>query len=284
MSTITQINESLEEANSLKIIAQAYSEIAAMKLRKIRTGIERNRTFFQEVLQVYRAVKVISEKRGIIPPEKRKGSVCIILTSNKKFYGDLEQRLVQYFSTNSTKFPTDRIVVGKTAQELLKSYSFSHPYQNITFREDIPQPEEIGNLVNQLNNYQQILVYYSRMRSVLVQEPHVVDLLQRPPESFLEDPKHHFDYFFEPELEQILQFFNSQITTLLLEQTVLESELARTASRLISMDQAQGNAEDMLKGQKRLLSAAKKSMEHMRLLDTIAALVVQKKGFGNYVN
>ena len=44
--TIKEIDQYLEEGNSLKQIAQAYSEIANQKLKRIRSEVERNSVFF----------------------------------------------------------------------------------------------------------------------------------------------------------------------------------------------------------------------------------------------
>ena len=74
-------------------------------------------------------------------------------------------------------------------------------------------------------------------------------------------------------LKKMLDFFDDQVVSLLLEQTFLESELARTASRLMSMDKAQINAEDVLYKQKLLLGQAKKSEINMALLETAASLM-----------
>ncbi|MBI4036818.1 F0F1 ATP synthase subunit gamma [Candidatus Daviesbacteria bacterium] len=278
MLTLRQVHQALEESESLKIIAQAYTELAALKLQKIRFGIEQNRTFFQEVKGVLRAVKVAAEKRGIAQTSKKKGMISLVLTSNHHFYGNLENQLLDYFVENSTKFPTDRIVVGSTGTEFLKQTKYSYPYKSLVFKDDLPFTQDMHDLVSELAQYEQILVYYSRMRSVLIQEPHVVDLLQQPPEQYLNAPERSLDYIFEPEIESMLDFFNNQITTLLLEQTFLESELARTAARIVSMDQAQGNADDYIKSQRKQLSQAKRATDNNQLLDTISRMINWRRG------
>jgi len=90
MQTIKQINTILEEIFSLKLVAHAYTEISTIKLQKIRAGIERNRTFFQEITQVYRMVKVAAGMQNLTSGNPKKGAVSILLTSNQRFYGGLE--------------------------------------------------------------------------------------------------------------------------------------------------------------------------------------------------
>lgn len=272
MQTIKQINQILEESSSLKLITQAYSEIAALKLQKIRTGIERNRQFFQEVANVFQVVKAAAAKKGVFLPERKSGCVSILLTSNDRFYGGLETKLTKFFIINSSKYKTDRIIVGKTAQEFLQSMSYAQTYKQVTFKNDLPQFNQLKALIGSLSGYQQILVYYSRMQSVLIQNPRVVDIIPKTATTQSAESGQILKYIFEPEVGQILTFFNNQIITLLLEQTFLESELARTAARLISMDQAQIQADDLIKNQKTELAKARRSLNNTRLLETITIL------------
>ena len=277
MQTLNQINRTMEESASLKSIAQAYTEISAVKLRKIRAGIERNRNFFEEVSQVFRTVKATALKQKINLTTKHKGTMSILLTSNHRFYGDLENRLIQFFMANTSQFPTDVMVTGLIGNGFLRSTNYPRPFQSFIFSGDLPKLEETNNLVSELKDYQQIFVYYPRMQSVLIQEPHVVDLLQRPPERLLDPKVHHFESIFEPEVDQILQFFDTQIIMLLVEQIFLESELARTAARLTSMQQAQEKADALIGEQRKLLLQAKRSLDGIRLLDAIATLAEWRK-------
>ena len=88
-----------------------------------------------------------------------------------------------------------------------------------------------------------------------------------------EEQKHDQAFIFEPEIGKILDFFETQVTNLLIEQTFLDSELSRTASRLISMDQAQSSADDYLSEQRTILAQAKKNIINAKLLETYNAIV-----------
>lgn len=271
MSTVKQIQSQLEDSLSLKMVAQSYTEIAALKLEKIRAGIEKNRLFFQEITEVYHVVNVEAAKRKIqIRPKK--GTISILITSNHHFYGGLEKDLVKFFIANTVKFPTDRIVIGQTAQEFLRSFNFLSPYQQVVLKEDLPEAQELRSLVSKIISYAQIMVYYCRMHSVLTQGPHVVDIVQKPHEYYLKDQALKINYIFEPELDLMVNFFETQVAMLLIEQTFLESELARTAARLTSMDQSQLMADEIIHKQKRELAMAKRSLDNIHLLESIATI------------
>ena len=174
--------------------------------------------------------------------------------------------------------------------------NYTHTYKPITLQKDLPTPQELTSLGATINNYSQVLVYFSKMESVLIQKPQVQDITQSTvltPEE-LEAAKHQpnlfdllihgniskdlsknekeEDFLFEPDVVKMLNFFENQITTLLLEQAFLESELSRTASRLISMDQAQSNADNLIRQRKQLLNLAQKSLANEQVLETSIAI------------
>lgn len=273
MATIKQIQQQLNEAENLRMVASAFTEIAAQKLQKIRAGIERNRKFFTEISGIAHIVNVAAHQRHITIPFKKSGTVSVILTSNHHFFGDIEDKLIKFFMDNTTQFPTDRILVGATAINHLKTLNYPYQFKTFMLKEDLPTYQELKALSSEIINYSQISVYYSRMQSVVIQNPHVVDLVQKPPEAYIAQKGEVLSYIFEPELRKMLDFFDDQVVSLLLEQTFLESELARTASRLMSMDQAQINADDILHQQKLLLGQAKKAEINLGLLETAASLM-----------
>lgn len=273
MATIKQIQQQLTEAENLKIVASAYTEIAAQKLQKIRAGIERNRKFFTEISGIAHIVNVAAHQKHIKVPFQKIGSISIIITSNHHFFGDIEDRLIKFFMANTQQFQTDRILVGATAINHFKTLNYPYQYKTFMPKEDLPTYQELLALTAEISTYQQIAVYYSRMQSVVIQAPHVVDLVQKPPEAYIARKGEILTYIFEPELKKMLDFFDNQVVSLLLEQTFLESEMARTASRLMSMDKAQINAEEVLDQQKLLLGQAKKTDINMALLETSASLM-----------
>lgn len=271
MPNTKQIQSQLTEADNLKMVAAAYTEIAAQKLQKIRAGIERNRKFFTDISGISHIVNVAAHQKHIVVPFKKSGTISIIITSNHHFFGDIEDKLIKFFMNNTTQFQTDRILIGATAIKHFQAINYSQPYKTFMPKEDLPSYSELKALTAEISHYQQISVYYSRMQSVIIQAPHVVDLVQKPPAEYIARKGEVLSYIFEPELKKMLDFFDNQVVSLLLEQTFLESEMARTASRLMSMDKAQINAENILYKQKLLLAQAKKTDINMALLETAAS-------------
>ena len=272
--TIRQLTAIIDQGLALKLISQAYTEIASAKLKKIRTAVEKDRYFLEDLAKVYQVVKQLAAQRQMLPA-KNSRAISIVITSNYHFYGNVNSNLIKFFIEHMQQQPAvEQIVIGKTALEHLSGIKYALKYEPVVLKSDYPTLAELNQLVNRVKNYSRILIYYSKLKTVMVQNPFISDITQT---SYLKDtppnPTQKEQLFiFEPELKKILDFFDSQVTNLLLQQTFLESELSRTASRLISMDSAQSNADKYITEQKRLLATVKRSIANSRILETYTAL------------
>ena len=75
----------------------------------------------------------------------------------------------------------------------------------------------------------------------------------------------------------MLQFFESQIMGLLLEQAFLETELAHAAARLLMMDAAQGRAKEYVTAQSKLLRLFLKQRRDSRILELSLQFLARKE-------
>lgn len=283
--TIKEIDASLEEGMSLKAIAQAYSEIASLKIKRIRAEVERNRLFFEEMSKIYGIVKAfaIKKKVAIIKPKKR---LCILLTSNYRFYGAINSSLINYFlgSTRELK-DVDKIIVGKGGIHFFRATKLLPTRKEIILQDDMPTSPELADLVNISANYNQVLIFHAKLKSLLMQRATFTDITALS--TYMRDfyikvfkdrsDKNIMHFIFEPELPKILQFFDSQVLTLLLEQTFLESELSRTASRFIAMDQAETTSTNFIKEYQTLKAYALRSLENNKILENFATIMAVRK-------
>lgn len=278
--TIKQLNDIIEQGGALKMISQAYTEIASAKLKTIRTQVEKYRFYLEDLAKVFRVVKQVAAEKKILPVKNNK-AISLVITSNYHFYGSVNVDLIKYFISEMLTSPTDQIVVGKTAELYLEGSNYQQKYDLILLKSDYPNADELQSLVAKIKDYSQILIYFSKLKTVMVQQPTFTDITQT---SYLKapDPKapqvKQRPFIFEPELVKILDFFESQVTNLLLQQAFLESELSRTASRLISNDQAQMNADKYIDEHKVMLAQAKRAQANARILETFTALNSLRRG------
>lgn len=273
--TIKQIDQLIEEDSSLKLIAQAYSEIANQKVKKIRAETERNRLFLEEIGKSYALIKLLAQKRKI-SVAKPKSRVVVLITSNNRFYGTIDSDLIRFFILSLKGLATDKIVIGKTGIEHFKTAGSLDSYQEVILKSDMPEAEELKHLTEMIHDYNQVLVFYSQLKSLLVQVPKILDLTESQSVYSPQAQEEKLRFIFEPQLPQVLSFFDSQVANLLLEGAFLESETARTASRFISMDQAESSADKVIKEYEKIRSYTKRSLENNLILENFASTFGRK--------
>ena len=121
-------------------------------------------------------------------------------------------------------------------------------------------------------NYSNVIIFYPLFESMVSQKVAILDVSGQK-ESILNNDTTHEYYYFEPSLEEILNFFEKEIFSNILSQTFVESDLARYASRLSILDIATQNIDNNLKViqlEKRLALHRKMNKRQMELLTGIA--------------
>lgn len=267
---IKTLKEELELTQALKLVTEAYTEIASHNLKKIRKDVEGNRIFFADLTQLYAILRFLAKKHIAGYKETGNGKTAtILLTSNFRFYGRISNDATRFFILLAEKSPSDKFVVGKLGTEYLKAQGFSFSFKPLIFAKDLPSTEELSELRMKVKDYSRILVVYSEFRNVLIQLPVVKDITQTETSALAASAiKFSSAFILEPEIKKMIDFFDTAIKDILLEDTFLEAELARVASRLISMDQAQTNANHLIKSQTQSLVTTKRFLANKRIIET----------------
>lgn len=259
----------MEEVAAIDLLAEAYMDVAKLKLEKVRSGIIRNREFVGEIAKVLHLVRIAAEARGLSAKRKKLVSAAVVLTSNSRFsYGDLDSRMVEFFLAHTvyTGF-ADRFVIGAVGKDILTGKKYPFPFESTIFSKDFPTKDELLLLAGKLINYQQVIVYYPRFVTVMSQQPSFVDMTGLVAGAAKTDEEY---YIFEPEIDKILDFFEAQVMAMLLEQAFFELELARIGSQLVAMDNAALNDQKIMVEQNRLLARARRSKLSMEVLERVA--------------
>lgn len=270
MQNLKQLKEEILEIETLKNISSALGEVATLKLRRNRQRIQKNIDFFREISNVYQQIKTAAQrsKKELNRAPKNGRTISVLLCSNYKFYGGLDRENVSFFVFNTAKYRTDRLVIGKVGAERLLAIKYPEKFSRILFKKDIPTDSEFKLLKDFINPYSRILFFHSKFITVMDQQPVVTDI--SPQEVALKNSSLSIDFMLEPEVDKMLSFFENQILGLLIDSIFLESEIARTASRMIAMDQAQLNADKLIKNENIQMLKLEKLNENRKIIETFA--------------
>lgn len=275
----SSLQHELEDLETIRFVTSALFDVSAEKIGGLKSAFEKNREFYADISDLYGAVKGTAARRNELaaPVVHQRRVLYVPYTSNERFYGSINLETMRAFMRAHKSMPGEVLVIGKTGQSYVRDHATAvGAFEEVTFRDDSPSPEEMRSFLTRVAAYDEVQVFYPSFVNVFTQTVKSVDITHAPVVSESSPDTPQVDYLFEPELPNILRFFETRIRHLLFERAILETELSRTASRLFSMNRAQDRAEAELKGVRRAVRSQTETANDMRLLESFAAIAKWK--------
>lgn len=284
--------EDIEALNSLKDLVESYEEIAVIRMQKIKESVLKTRDFLAELSDVFVDLKssydremkelLAKRKRGdrdILPALQKKGKYLMVyLSSNGKLYGSVTQKTFHLF-TGDLKKPeskdADLAIIGSAGREMYEGSGNTKPYEFFEMPDTEITIDHIRKIMKKFLQYDKVHVYYGKFGNVVKQSPIATsitgdDIFET--EIVTQTPREE-RYLFEPSLEKILHFFETQIIASLFSQTLLENQLARHASRVNAMEEALIHIENESVRLNRLRNRIKHQAQNKKQLETISGVI-----------
>ena len=226
-------------------VIKAYEEIAATRMRVIRSGVVKNREFTGQLNQIFCLVKNSyikeTQKYQVQMLRQKNGRIArIFFSTNTGLYGDIIQRIFNLYVSDLKDASSDAIIIGRLGKGLFESYYKGKKYTYFEIADKEVSLDQIANIVEFLAPYESVYVYHGLFKNILMQEAVCTnisgDSLPAPEEKV---PTRKL--IFEPSLTKTLRFFETEIFSGLLVHVVFESQLAKFSSRMASLEQASEN-------------------------------------------
>ena len=287
------IFEELEALNSLKDLAESYEEIAVVRMQKIRDSVLKTRDFLADISDVYvdlkssynREVKDLMQKiktgdKGILPMlQKKDKTLLVYLSSNGGLYGAVTQKTYKLFMQELAKTDrdkTDIAVIGNAGRIMFEGSGANRPFEYFEIPDTSVDVTHIKNLMHKFLEYERVNIFYGKFGNVVRQSPIETSISGEDifeTETLTQVPRED-RFIFEPTLQKIFHFFETQIMANLFSQTLLENQLARHASRVNAMEEALVHIEDETKKLNQQRSRLKHLVENKKQLETISGVVM----------
>jgi len=236
------IEKESEQITTVEDLTGVFESIASTQVAKVKKKVDLSKDFFQLLWSRYSSIRIDSDmhitNRDLTQDKPKK--VFIIISAEGGLSGDIDQRLIETMLQNYVKNNTDIIVLGTHGanQLMQRGISFSRYFQ-------VPETDsyiDVSPIIEAVQSYSKILVYYEEYVSLGVQEIKTIDLISRIRDMSQsnndideEDIMTADDTIFEPSLNEIAEQMEITMMTLALSQTILESSLAQAASRFSAM-------------------------------------------------
>lgn len=290
-----KVLEDLEALNSLKNLASSYEEVAVIKMQQIKDTVLRTRDFLTELSVVFvdlkssyaREVKDLlsRQKKGdkhISQMLQKNGKpLMVYLSSNGRLYGSVTQKTFKLFAQDLKKPESDNadiVVIGSAGKEMLDNTGIvkNKQYEYFEIPDTNVDISHIKQLMKKFLQYEKVSVYYGKFGNVVKQSPISTSITGEDifetevPMSIPREDR----FIFEPTLEKIFYFFETQIMANLFSQTLLENQLARHASRVNAMEEALIHIEDESKRLHQTKNRIKHQMQNKKQLESIGGMLL----------
>ncbi len=263
-----------------------------MRMRKVKAGVLRNREFLSGLTEVFSRVRVsydeglrkLLDSKGIKKPEdqqdyiermnfeKKNGrDALVFVASNTGLYGDIILDVFNYFAKHIDA-KSDIFIMGRLGRILFEQRFPGHPYKYYEVSDGLPEPEKVSQIVRDLNPYEHILVFHGRFKDILEQVPHQTSVSGEKLSLENREDLKRINCIFEPNIEEVFRFFESEIKLTLFDQALYESSLSKFTSRMVSLDSATNNVGHMLEKlnlQRSLISHRKSDKEKNTVLASV---------------
>ncbi len=251
MATLKEIKRNLETIRLMKEISSAYQEIANLRMKQIRETVLRNREFFKELRRTYSRIQAASflelKKRKIKRKKikKKEKEAIVFLSANESLYGNLILNIWHEVEKYLRESKAHLVVIGRIGKYLAERSGFGMRMFYFELNDVKPELKRIGEVGDFLKNYQKVIVFYGKYEGGLIQRPTSEEISEKVlPEEKIKKAK---KYLFEPSPEAILDFFETEILTVLFTLCLLEHQLARYAARVLAMSEATERAKKLEK-------------------------------------
>jgi F-type H+-transporting ATPase subunit gamma len=238
-------------------IVEAYQEIAALRMRRVKKHVLQNRDFlmglndiYAQVVQSYKSYPQIRKKKTIsFLRETNSKSVSILLSANTGLYGEVVRATYDLFVKDIKENDTDIVIVGRYGKKYYDGASIDKPYEFFDFSDSGTDEANTKKLITHILQYEKIFVYHGYFQDILSQIPLKTAVTGTGMENLTSSKEQmtSVKYIYEPTIEDVLAFFEKGILTSIFEQSVYESSLSKFASRMISLDYAMVNIKNILK-------------------------------------
>jgi F0F1-type ATP synthase gamma subunit len=267
MKTVKEAQADLQTLHDFHDLIETYEEIAAIRMRKVKKSVLMEREFLKGLSDVFRFVEMAYDTFLIKLGEIKKGkrhflktnnkNVRVLLSANMGLYGEIVRKTIYKFIDDVKSGRDDVVIVGKRGKQVFDILVPGRAYQYFDFADSGTDDENMRRILDYVLQYRNIYVYHGLFQSILQQKTTVNNITgdiskfagyeeEENPQSKkeVENPKFGF---FEPSIEEVAAFFETQTLSVIFEQAMNESSLSKFASRMVTLDKAVSNVNDEIK-------------------------------------
>lgn len=245
---LKELRQRIKSVQSIQQTTRAMQMISAVKLRRAADQVQRYRPYRAAMEQVLAHLLTVEELPTLASPRAQGKSLAIVMTASRGLCGAFNSNLLRFVVQQLTSFSGEVICLGKKGVEPLRRQKFSVSLEDI-FSGKTWDRQRLRNLTQgwiegfQAGEYARVDVFYNHFKSIGSYIPSRLQLLPVVPPQKVSN---HYWTLFEPKPEILIQEFLPQYVIALVEGAALENVAAEHAARMVAMQNATDNAQELL--------------------------------------
>ena len=254
MANLKDIRDRIKSVKSIQKVTKAMKMVAAAKMRRAQENMEKARPYNHRLVEIIQHL-LPSVERSMLPlleVREVKRIAYVVVTSDRGLAGSFNSSILRKAHNDIDEFGkqnVDIFCIGKKAKDYFKSrkYNIIASYSDFWSDLNFNQSMKIGSTI--INHFldlsvDEIRVTYNEFVNVATQATVSEKLL---PIELNDDELGHTDFLYEPSKDRIVKsliprYLNAQVWKYL-----LESYASEQAARMVAMENATTNSEDMIK-------------------------------------
>tara|TARA_B100000575_G_scaffold133393_1_gene106261 strand:+ start:1348 stop:2202 length:855 start_codon:yes stop_codon:yes gene_type:complete len=254
MANLKDIRDRIKSVKSIQKVTKAMKMVAAAKMRRAQENMEKARPYNHRLVEIIQHL-LPSVERSLLPLlEIRdvKRVAYVVVTSDRGLAGSFNSSILRKAHNDIDEFGKENVdifCIGKKAKDYFKSrqYNVIESYSDFWSDLNFNQSMKIGSSI--IDHFldlsvDEIRVVYNEFVNVATQATITEKLL---PIELKDEELVDTDFLYEPSKKKIVKsliprYLNAQVWKYL-----LESYASEQAARMVAMENATTNSEDMIK-------------------------------------
>ena len=280
MANLKDIRNRIKSVKSIQQVTSAMKMVAAAKMRRAQENMEKSRPYSSRLAELLNML-IPEIDRSLMPElnvREVKKTLFVVVTADRGMAGAFNTNVLREAHKAIDKAGQENseiICIGKKSVGYFKNRNYPIAVEYIDFWNDLEYSHamKIGDgIISRYINGEvdQVQVVYNRFVNVARQEIRNETFLPMSYDSETKDSDYNPERLFEPSKEAVVKtiiprYLNTQIWQLL-----LESNASEQAARMLAMENATSNANDMIKDLKLQFNKARQTAITTEMLEIVS--------------
>jgi F-type H+-transporting ATPase subunit gamma len=254
MANLKDIRDRIKSVKSIQKVTKAMKMVAAAKMRRAQENMEQARPYSSSLSDIIQHLlpDVDLEISPLLQVRNVNRLAYVVVTSDKGLAGSFNSSALRKAQNEIDEFGKDNVdifCIGKKARDYFKSRKYNILESHIEFWSDLNFNHAVkisNDIISHFisGNVDEIRVVYNEFVNVATQMVLTEKLV---PLEFESNGNQVADRLYEPSKDEIVKSLVPKHLNVQIWKYLLESYASEQAARMVAMENATSNSEDMIK-------------------------------------